>query len=70
MTPILLRHLWSLVENAQAQVILALDDSSLVDWLIAQIGKQRSLENHETEVLSHYIRSKTSLIRDIAGQQV
>lgn len=69
MTPILLRQFWSLIENAQAHVILGKDDPSLVEWLITQMCETRSLEHHEAEVLSHYIRSKTSLIRDIAEQQ-
>ncbi|WP_204103000.1 MULTISPECIES: hypothetical protein [Spirulina sp. CCY15215] len=69
MTPNLLRQLWSLVENTQAPVILGRDDASLVEWLLDQLARQRSLEGYETEVISDYIRSKTSLIRDLAAQR-
>ncbi|MEA5469193.1 hypothetical protein [Spirulina sp. 06S082] len=69
MTPNLLRQLWFLVENTQAPVILGRDDASLVEWLLDQLARQRSLEGYETEVISDYIRSKTSLIRDLAAQR-
>lgn len=69
MTPNLLRQLWSLVENTQAPIILGRDDASLVEWLLEQLGRQRSLEGYETEAIGNYIRSKTTLIRDLAAQR-
>ncbi|MGK7927835.1 MAG: hypothetical protein AB4290_21795 [Spirulina sp.] len=69
MTPTLLRQLWSLVENTHAPAILGRDDASLVEWLLEQLERQRSLEGHETELLSNYIRARTSLIRDLAAQR-
>ncbi|MDY6783924.1 MAG: hypothetical protein SW833_15500 [Cyanobacteriota bacterium] len=69
MTPGMLRQLWYLVENTQAPLLLSKDDPSLVEWLLRQMSQRRSLEAGETELLGAYIRSKTSLIRDLAAQR-
>ncbi|MDY7015083.1 MAG: hypothetical protein SVX43_16100 [Cyanobacteriota bacterium] len=69
MTPVMLRQLWALVENTQAPLLLNKDDPSLVEWLLRQMSDRCSLEARETELLSAYIRSKTSLIRDLAAQR-
>lgn len=69
MTPAMLRHLWSLIENTQTSVILAMDDNSLVQWLSYQLDGQRSLHQLETQIIDDYIRSKLSLIRDLAQQR-
>ncbi|HEY9878532.1 MAG TPA: hypothetical protein V6D29_08750 [Leptolyngbyaceae cyanobacterium] len=66
MNPTLLRQLWALIENSQSSLLLALDDHSLVQWLLEQLSKQRSLNRKETECLSGYIQSRLSLIRDLA----
>ncbi|OLP17888.1 hypothetical protein BST81_12575 [Leptolyngbya sp. 'hensonii'] len=66
MTPLMLRQLWSLVEATQTHVLLSLDDNSLVQWLLRQLGQERSLNHHETDIVSHYIQSRLSLIRDLA----
>jgi hypothetical protein len=70
MTPALLRQVWSLVETAQANVLLTLDDTSLVQWLIRQIRKEQSLDSDEASILNSYIYSKLSLIRDLAHEKV
>jgi hypothetical protein len=69
MTPTMLRHLWSLIENTQTSFILAMDDTSLVQWLSHQLEGQRSLQQLETHIINDYIRSKLSLIRDLAHQR-
>ena len=66
MNPQLLRHLWSLVERSQSSHLLALDDNSLVHWLMDQFTGQRIINQTETDQLHHYIRSKLPLIRDLA----
>jgi succinate dehydrogenase flavin-adding protein (antitoxin of CptAB toxin-antitoxin module) len=66
MNPQLLRHLWSLVERSQSSHLLALDDNSLVYWLMDQFTGQRVINQTETDQLNHYIRSKIPLIRDLA----
>ena len=37
MTPIMLRQLWTLIETTQANILLTLDDSSLIQWLLRQL---------------------------------
>jgi hypothetical protein len=69
MTPTILRRLWSLVENTQAHALLCMDDASLVTWIIEQLNGQNTLEDRETELVSNYIRTKTTLIRDLAAQR-
>ncbi|WP_323258057.1 hypothetical protein [Spirulina sp. CCNP1310] len=63
----MLRQIWSLVEDAQATMILNQDDPSLVEWLLNQLREQRSLANEEVEIISHYLRARTPLIREIAA---
>lgn len=66
MTPAILRQLWSVVEATQAHTLLKLDDASLVQWLIKQTTTKTSLDGSQTDVLSDYIQSRLSLIRDLA----
>lgn len=69
MTPLLLRQLWSLVEATQAQLLLSLDDNSLVQFLIGQLCGERSLNHQESDTLSTYLYSRLSLIRDLAQER-
>ncbi|MEM8810063.1 MAG: hypothetical protein AAGF01_28935 [Cyanobacteria bacterium P01_G01_bin.38] len=65
MDPYLLRQLWSVIEKAQSHTILSLDDSGLVNWLLEQLAHTAAYDPCQTSILSDYIRSKTTLIRDI-----
>lgn len=69
MSPTMLRQLWSLIETTQANMLLKLDDASLIQWLLKQIKQQRSLDLHEIDIISAYIQSKLSLIRDLAQER-
>lgn len=69
MTPAILRQLWSVVETTQAHTLLKLDDASLVQWLTKQTTTQTTLDGSETDVLSNYIQSRLSLIRDLAQER-
>lgn len=69
MNPQLLRHLWSLVERSQSSHLLALDDNSLVCWLLDQFAGQQSINQTETDQLHGYIRAKIPLIRDLAQER-
>ncbi len=69
MNPHLLRHLWSLVERSQSSYLLALDDNSLVCWLLEQFSGQQYIDPAETDQLNHYIRAKIPLIRDLAQER-
>ena len=69
MTPAILRQLWSVVEASQAHTLLKLDDASLVQWLIKQTTTKTSLDGSQTDVLSDYIQSRLTLIRDLAQER-
>ncbi|WP_026098542.1 hypothetical protein [Kamptonema formosum] len=69
MTPSMLRQLWILIETTQANMLLNLDDDSLEQWLLKQFNQKRSLNPDEACVLNAYIRSKLSLIRDLAQER-
>ncbi|TVQ09714.1 MAG: hypothetical protein EA368_08825 [Leptolyngbya sp. DLM2.Bin27] len=69
MNPHLLRHLWSLVERSQSSHLLALDDNSLVCWLLEQFAGQQCIDPAETDQLNRYIRAKIPLIRDLAQER-
>lgn len=69
MTPSLLRQVWSVIEATQAQILLKLDDASLIQWLLKQLQKERSLSSQEDRLLNDYLQSKLSLIRDLAHER-
>lgn len=69
MTPTILRQLWSVVETSQAHTLLKLDDASLVQWLLKQTKNQASLDGDETNILTNYIESRLTLIRDLAQER-
>ena len=66
MTPTILRQLWSVVETTQSNTLLKLDDASLVQCLLKQIKTEAMLDHNETNILSDYIHSRLTLIRDLA----
>jgi hypothetical protein len=70
MKPVMIRQLWSLVENNQATVLVDLDDTSLVTSLLHQYGNRQPLNAEDTTILSHYIHSRLTLIRDIAQERL
>ena len=69
MTPAILRQLWSIVETTQSNILLKLDDASLVQWLLKQTKTQASLDCNEISILSDYIHSRLTLIRDLAEER-
>lgn len=69
MTPTILRQLWSVVETTQSNILLKLDDASLVQWLLKQTKTKALLDHNQTHILSDYIHSRLTLIRDLAQQR-
>jgi hypothetical protein len=64
--PFLLRRFWSVVETTQANLLLHLDDPTLVRQLTDDLKVQQTLDPEQTTAVNHYIKSKLPLIRDIA----
>jgi hypothetical protein len=65
----MLRQLWSLIETTQTNLLLKLDDASLVQWILKQFKQKRSLDTQEADIISDYIYSRISLIRDLAAER-
>lgn len=62
----ILRQLWSVVEETQANIILSFGDTELVQQLVAQIELRGLLNNEEVGTVSAYVSSRLLLIRDMA----
>ena len=65
----LLRNLWQVVEETQSGILLRLNDHDLVSELLRNIQGRRSLSGPESQVLCHYLKTRTSLIRDLAASR-
>ncbi|NJN75542.1 MAG: hypothetical protein HC796_04065 [Synechococcaceae cyanobacterium RL_1_2] len=69
MTPNMLRQFWSLVETMQSNLILTLDDTSLVNCILEKIKEKEPLNPNQTDIVMDYIRNKLTLIRELAQQR-
>ena len=63
-----LRHLWSVIEETQASILLEFNDIELTEQLLRQLEEKR-LVQEETKTIKTYIRSRLPLIRDIAASR-
>lgn len=68
--PLLLRQFWTVVETTQANLLLHLDDSTLVRQLTDDLQTQQMMNADEEIAVNHYIESKLPLIRDIAQSRI
>jgi hypothetical protein len=69
MTPSILRLFWSLVYQAQPNLILHLEDDKLTNWLTDQVRQKSYLDRNQENDLTSYISDRIPLIRDIASNQ-
>jgi polynucleotide 5'-kinase involved in rRNA processing len=70
MNPSLIRQLWALVETTQATYLVNLDDANLVQSLLRQVNTQQPLAPEENTLLSSYVYSRLTLIRDLAYERL
>lgn len=68
MSPTMMRRFWSAIDNIRSTIPFALDDRTLVQWLLRQVCSDRSLASQEANVLHDYICARLSLIRDMAQE--
>ena len=66
MNPAVLRKTWAAVNAAPLTTLIRLNDTDLVNALVAQVGAQTPLSTEETRSISTYLSSRTTLIRDLA----
>jgi hypothetical protein len=62
----LMRHLWSIVEETQTNILLSFSDTELVQQLLRQLEFRGFLDTEESNVVSAYLYSRLLLIRDLA----
>jgi muconolactone delta-isomerase len=62
----LIRHLWSIVEETQTNILLSFSDTELVHQLLGQMEFRGLLDTEESNVASAYLYSRLLLIRDLA----
>lgn len=60
-----LHELWQTIDKTPSSQIDRLNDADLVDWLMEQFGRDRSLPSHETNTIEQYLQSRLQLIRDV-----
>ncbi len=70
MAPNIMRQFWTVLESAHSKTLLQMDDASLVQWLVRQTKMQTSLDYSETAYLNDYIKSRLTLIRDLAHERL
>lgn len=66
MNSLVLRQLWSVVEETQTTTLLKFSDADLVQQLLKQLEYKKILSSEETSSISAYISSRIPLIRDLA----
>ncbi|WP_342745994.1 hypothetical protein [Brunnivagina elsteri] len=62
----LMRHLWSIVEETQTNILLGFSDTELVHQLLRQLEFRGLLDTEESNIVSAYLYSRLLLIRDLA----
>jgi hypothetical protein len=62
----LLRTFWNVVIEAPSSLLLAFDDASLSQYVLNGLEEQMILNQDQQSVMSRYITSRLSLIRDLA----
>jgi|UPI0003820B22 hypothetical protein len=61
-----LRQVWNVIEETQTSVLLELGDAELTQELLRQLESKGLLLNEDINTMSTYLRSKLTLIRDLA----
>lgn len=61
-----LRQIWRIIENTQADLLIDLDSVQLSKFLVQEIQQTVTLTTEDNALLNTYIKSRISLIRDLA----
>jgi hypothetical protein len=69
MTPTLMHRFWTYVERTQSSILLGLDDAALTQWLLGEFTNQQQLSHTQVTSLQDYIRTRLSLIRELAERR-
>ena len=66
MTPSILRHVWSVIEETHASFLLKLSDVELLEHLLVLLADRKQLNVEELCDIKGYIYARIPLIRDDA----
>ena len=66
MTPSILRYVWSVIEETQANILLKLNDVELLEHLLVELAGNRQLNVQELCHVKAYIYARILLIREDA----
>lgn len=70
MTPFILRYVWSVIEETQANILLKLSDVELLEHLLAEFADSRQLNVEELCHVKAYIYARIPLIREDAQSRL
>ena len=65
-----MRHVWSVIEETETNILLNLNDADLLKQLLEQLKKRKLLDSEEMSTMSKYISSRVPLIRDLAQSRM
>jgi len=65
-----LHQLWLLVEETHTNQLLRLNDSDLIQQLLARLDDRKPLTREEVRAVRSYLQDRTPLIRDLAGSRL
>jgi regulator of replication initiation timing len=65
-----LRELWTLIDNIQPNILVSIDEKELIEQILNQLTENTSLDLEDDDLVSVYISSKMSLIRDLAESKL
>jgi hypothetical protein len=66
----ILRELWTLIDNIQPNILVSIDEKELIEQILKQLTQNTSLDLDDDDLVSIYISSKMSLIRDLAESKL
>ena len=64
--PLVLRLIWTIIEDIPSQHLIALSNTALIETLIQQLSNYEQFNKSEISFVSNYLESRIKLIKDTA----
>jgi hypothetical protein len=65
-----LRELWTLIDSIQPNILISIDEKELIEQILKKLTDNTNLDLEDDDLVSVYISSKMSLIRDLAESKL
>jgi hypothetical protein len=65
-----LRLVWHAIEETQNHDLLHVTDTVLVKQLVQKVANKVLLDTEEVRAVTHYLASRTALIRDLTDPRI